>query len=413
MIGTDIAIYNNINIYLYNILLNKDNYKKYREYIYKNNLNEIEIIILNIIDYIFKNNKDINNINKELFISIFNTNYSNIKDKDIILNVIDNIFNIKDNIESKNLIILSLIKKYYLQNIIEKCIDIQNNLSNKDLDIIENILNDYKIKSLSLKNDSIQLISNDLDSILKKESDVTGYNWFVPELNDVLGTIKGGDMGLVVAVPETGKTAFVLSVATSILQQAGKVLHINNEERGSKVMLRAIMNLTKMTRQEILLNKEKVKEKIDVYMKDKYFLYDLVGVSILEIKRLIEKHNPDLLIIDQAWKIKVKQQDRNDLTLTSIYKELREIAKNFNVHVLGVSQADSNAYTKKYLTLENIFGSKIGVQGEMDYIIGISKDEEEDKADWRYLSFPKNKLTGSNNVKVVLKLDKERSLYYS
>jgi len=50
----------------------------------------------------------------------------------------------------------------------------------------------------------------------------------------------------------------------------------------------------------------------------------------------------------------------------------------------------------------------------MDYIIGIGKKEDDiGKEDWRYLSFPKNKLTGNESEKIILKLDKNCSKYIS
>ena len=135
-------------------------------------------------------------------------------------------------------------------------------------------------------------------------------------------------------------------------------------------------------------------------------------MSIQDIKLLVRKHNPDVLIIDQAWKIKVSKQDRSDLTLTEIFRSLREIAKEYNIHILGTTQADSEAYDKEYLKMHNLFGSKVGVQGEMDYIIGIGKKNTDvSKDNWRYITFPKNKLTGNESNKVILFLDKSKSKY--
>jgi KaiC/GvpD/RAD55 family RecA-like ATPase len=406
----------NANIVLLRLLTEDEYYTKYRDYIDVSSVSEEERIIIKIIDYIFKNNKSIKSINKELLISIFNDNYNNKEKefKDNIYNIIYNIYNINYNLKDYNLIIINIIKKYILNNIINKSIELIENKDTYDLDTLDTLLQDYKSKVLLLTEEENNIVSDDIDIILETEAGDSGFDWFCDEMNNALGKCKGGDLGLIVANPDAGKTAFILTVAMGLLKSGAKVLHINNEERGSKVKLRAIENLCEMTKAEIVSNKDKVQETIDNYMKGKYFLYDLVSVSIREIKTLIEKHQPDIVIIDQSSKIKVGKQDRNDLTLTEIYKGLRELAKNYNVHIIGVSQADSSAYDKEWLSMDNLFGSKVGVQGELDYIIGIGKNTSDaSKENWRYLSFPKNKLTGNNSARVILRLDKMKSKYYN
>ncbi len=406
----------NANIVVLKLLTESKYYSKYRDYIDLNLVSEEERTLITLIDYIFKNNKNIEQINKELLISIFYENYNNksLEFKDNIYNIINIIYNINNSIEDCNIIIINIIKKYILNKIINISIELIENKEIYDLDTIDNLLQEYKNKLLLLTNEESNVVSDDLDSILRAEADTSGYDWFCDELTDALGKCKGGDLGLIVANPDTGKTAFILTIATALLNQGAKVLHINNEERGSKVKLRAIENLCNMNKLEILDNKEFVQKQIDIFMKDKYFLYDLVSVSLRDVKTLIDKHNPDVVIIDQSSKIKVSKQDRTDLTLTEIYKGLRELAKTYNIHIIGVSQADSSAYDKEWLSMDNIFGSKVGVQGEVDYIIGIGKNTSDiSKENWRYLSFPKNKLTGNNSARVILQLDKSRSKYYS
>ena len=406
----------NANIVLLKLLTESEYYFKYRDYIELSSTSEEERTLIKLIDYIFKNNKNIKEINKEILISLFNDNYIN-KDKnfkDNIYNIIYNIYNINYNIEDYNLIIINILKKYILNNIINKSIELIESTETYDLESLDLLLQEYKTKILLLTKNENNIVSDNIEDILQVEADESGYDWFCDELTDALGKCKGGDLGLIVANPDVGKTAFVLTIATALLNQGAKVLHINNEERGTKVKLRAVENLCNMNKLEILNNKEFVQKQIDIFMKDKYFLYDLVSVSLRDIKTLIDKHNPDVVIIDQSSKIKVSKQDRTDLALTEIYKGLRELAKTYNIHIIGVSQADSAAYDKEWLSMDNIFGSKVGVQGELDYIIGIGKNTSDiSKENWRYLSFPKNKLTGNNNARVILRLDKMKSKYYT
>lgn len=402
-------------IILLKLLTDKEYYEKYRDFIKLNYLSSEEQVIIKIIDYIFKINKNINTINKELLVNLFNDNYNN-KDKefkDSIYDIINNIYNTKSSLDDFNIIIINILKKHYLENIINKSIELLENPETDNLDILDKLLQEYKIKRNLFSDTSEALIDFDVDKLLEIEGDTSGFDWFCEELTDILGKIKGGDLGLIVASVNTGKTAFVLTIAMSLVKQGAKVLHINNEERGTKVMLRALENYLEMNKLEINNNKDKASEVLNNVFKNNYFLYDMPSVTIRDIKTLIEKHEPDVILIDQAWKIKVSKQDRNDLTLTEIFKNLRELAKEFQVHIIGTTQADSSAYDKEWIKLDNLFGSKVGVQGELDYLIGIGKTDDISKEDWRYLSFPKNKLTGNESSRLILKLDKSKSKYYN
>ena len=402
------------NLILIKILLNKSMYLKYRNFIKIDTLSGELKIVIKLLDFIYKNNLYNNNteINKDFLIALLEEQYNKLKNKDTIKETINNIYNIKTTIEEENIILLNNLKSYYLEKIIAKSINLLNT-NTVEIDILDKYLLEYKnYQRLFIAENNDLLVNCDIDTLLEIENDSYGYDWFCEELIEVLGKIKGGDLGLVVAVVNAGKTAFILTVAMALLKQGAKVLHLNNEERGSKVKLRALENYLDMNKFEIYKNKELAQDVINNVFKDNYFLYDIPSVSIQDIKLLVRKHNPDVLIIDQAWKIKVSKQDRSDLTLTEIFRSLREIAKEYNIHILGTTQADSEAYDKEYLKMHNLFGSKVGVQGEMDYIIGIGKKNTDvSKDNWRYITFPKNKLTGNESNKVILFLDKSKSKY--
>lgn len=403
------------NLILIKILLNKSLYLKYRDFIKTNALSDELKIIIKVLDFIYKNNLYNNNtetISKDFLIALLEEQYNKLKNKDTIKEIINNIYNIKTTIEEENIILLNNLKNYYLEKIITESINLLENTNTVEIDGLDKYLLEYKNYQGLLIENNDWLVDYDVDTLLEIENDSYGYDWFCEELSEVLGKIKGGDLGLVVASVNTGKTAFILTIAMSLLKQGAKVLHINNEERGSKVKLRALENYLDINKFQIFNNKELAQDVIDNVFKDNYFLYDIPSVGIRDVKLLVKKHNPDVLLIDQAWKVKVSKQDRNDLTLTEVFRSLREIAKEYDIHILGTTQADSDGYDKEYLKMHNLFGSKVGVQGEMDYIIGIGKkDIEASKDNWRYITFPKNKLTGNESNKVILFLDKSKSKY--
>lgn len=397
---------------LIKILLQYDYYNKYRGYIKQNNgLSKEFNIILKLIDNLFYDKK-VKTLTSDMVLGLFGASYPNMKTeiRDGVKKLLADSKKVKLEDGVANKILNELMKKYYAEKISEVCLDILNE-PNKDILQIESFINEYKTNSNFIEDEDRNLVTNDIEKILDIESNNTGYDWFSELLTNALGKIKGGDLGIVVAVPNAGKTAFCLSIATALVKQGAVVTHINNEERGSKVMLRFIENYLDKDKLFIINNLKdipKVKEEI----KDKYYLYDLPITTINDIKMLLEKHKPQTLVIDVAHKIATAGKDRRDLELGEIFKNLRELAKTYNVHIIGTIQADAQAYTKKFLTLENISNSKISIQGEADYIIGIGIEQDDaTKLDYRYISTPKNKLTGFNDTRIIMKLNNLTSKY--
>jgi hypothetical protein len=113
------------------------------------------------------------------------------------------------------------------------------------------------------------------------------------------------------------------------------------------------------------------------------------------MERVVAKFDPSLIIIDNADKISVQNLERRDLEIHNIYKWARELAKK-NCPVLTVAHADASAYGCKYLDESMMANSKVGKPAEMDFIIGIGKEEGESVA--RYISLPKNKLRGDKDT---------------
>ena len=212
----------------------------------------------------------------------------------------------------------------------------------------------------------------------------------------------------------THNTAFALSIITNLIKQSCKVLHINNEERGTKVKLRFMENYFCKTKSELFFDKEYFYKKYLDECSEHYILYNTGDMHVSELKNLIKEYEPEVIVIDQAWKLRVRKEDRQDMTLQAIWNSLRNIVKEYQVHIIGTQQSDSTGYDNKklYLSMEAIHGSKIGVQGELDYAIGINSNTEDfNNPQYRYISTPKNKNTGKEDTRLILNLDKDRSRY--
>jgi len=90
-------------------------------------------------------------------------------------------------------------------------------------------------------NEEEQFVSDDLDIILNDTIKQPGLRWRLECLNKSLGSLRKGDFGFIFARPEAGKTTFLASEISYMLEQtSAPILWFNNEEQGSKVMLRVL-----------------------------------------------------------------------------------------------------------------------------------------------------------------------------
>src|SRR5690606_21625344 len=112
------------------------------------------------------------------------------------------------------------------------------------------------------------------------------------------------------------------------------------------------------------------KEQSNLILIDKGF------ITKRDVEEYTKYFNPSLIIFDQIDKIKGFSADRPDLHLSKIYQWARELAKTY-CPVVGVCQASSSAEGKKWLTMEDMDGSKTGKPAEADLIIGVGHDPTE------------------------------------
>ena len=406
-----------LEAYLIKILMYYKNYNIYRSFIDTSSLEPETRRIITILDKCYESTdkESTSDITRDRLYLKLQAEYPSMKAEeletyDIIINQaisldvdINEDFNILKSIFKKNYI--NKLYQYLMQGLIEP--------EKVEFAIIENLIEEYNNLVQGSNEEDIEL--TDIETIMEEgEGDTTGYKWPTLELQEALGNIKGGDLGKVVATPESGKTAFTLTVGINVARQGGIVVHWNNEERKTKVQKRAFEVACSKNAREFKQDYAKYNKLYRDVTGDRFILKDSSFITIADIKKSILQYNPDLVVIDQSAKIKVADKGRVDLTLGSIDEELRNLCKKYNVHIMGVSQADATAFNKDYITMNCINGSNISVQGELDYMIGINwKSGINDDPNLRYISTPKNKIGQSPESKFILYLDRDTNTYKS
>ena len=262
--------------------------------------------------------------------------------------------------------------------------------------------------------DDVQAVTEDIPELLDSLDIQTKFEFNLPSLHEQVPGIGPGNLVIVFARPESGKTAFWVNLVGGLqgfASQGAKVCALINEEPAVRTQMRVINAHTGMTFAEIKDNPTKTKESWTI-IKDNLRILDTVDWSLDKIDSYVAKEKPNVLIIDQLDKVHVPGTfARTDEKLRAIYTGEREIAKRRSCAVVGISQASADASGRLDLTFDMMENSKTGKAAEADVIIGVgfSNNLELDQ-DLRSVAVSKNKITGYHG-KMTCKIIPELSRY--
>ena len=240
-------------------------------------------------------------------------------------------------------------------------------------------------------------ITNNIEELMKLVNVTTKWKFNLPTLQERVTGIGDGNLSIIFARPETGKTAFWINLVGGIdgfASQGAKVHALINEEPAVRTQMRLINAWTGFDREEIQENMEESQKKwAEIGQNIK--LFDTVDWTIDDIDSHLATHKPDILVIDQLDKVNVGGNfARNDEKLRAIYTSARELAKRRNCSVIAVSQASADAHNKLEISFDMMENSKTGKAAEADLILGIGKRNDLGEASERSICVSKNKITG-------------------
>jgi archaellum biogenesis ATPase FlaH len=248
-------------------------------------------------------------------------------------------------------------------------------------------------------------IAEDIESVLnafKRENLIRIY----PEsINKVLeGGVVPGTMAAVYAITEVGKTLFTINMACGLLHDGRSVLYCGNEDAAKIMLGRFYARLSGMTRQEMLINPERARERAFANgYANLVFKYMLPG-TLREVAHLVEKYQPEVLIIDQMANMETPtaftKVEKNEFLAT----RFRTMTGKYNLFTIIVHQASDSASGKAILEKNDMFYSNIAIQGTLDIMFGIGMDDSMEPMNKRMITMTKNKLT-SNHSPILVNVD--------
>jgi replicative DNA helicase len=271
-----------------------------------------------------------------------------------------------------------------------------------DLTPIVELINQSKRDAIVSDDLSGLLGPTDISSILESRVRSGGLDWRIDTFNVAAGPIRGGDFVMLVGRPEAGKTSWLcseISHMTRQLPEGKNAVIFNPEEGGGRVFLRLVSCALDSDLITLSANEVDTKERYEALfgsMSRIQVVEPSGGISTRQIERVLDSGNYGLVAINVLDKIKIASRSYGADKEVERYRQLaywiREAANRYNVPILAVAQADNSAEGERYLTQGMIYGSKTGVQGEVDLLIGMGYDRTVE--DRRYMSILKNKLPG-------------------
>lgn len=312
--------------------------------------------------------------------------------------------------------------KEMFRNLVHSLSDAEVSPANVVADLIETKREriGHQLASAILANEPTERLLEDYNEILSaktlenedEEEERIGYsvrdmvtNEFDPSLlihvhpvalNDRLGGgVKRGHHIILYARPEMGKTMTVIEMMAGFGRQGLRCLYIGNEDPLADINMRLVNRLTNMTKEEVMNDPDLADNEARAQGYENIILKGLAPGTPREITALMEKHRPDVLVLDQLRNLNMAN-DNYVLALEQAAKQARQWAKRYSCVVVSVTQAGDSAEGKAILDMGDVDFSNTGIPSQADLMIGLGANRDHKTNGEIVMSLPKNKISGNH-----------------
>ena len=208
-------------------------------------------------------------------------------------------------------------------------------------------------KEIHIK-DSVSGLLNEIESIQNSGKNTSLLKTGFYELDDKLGGLKNGELYILAARPSIGKTSLAFKFASNIAEKY-PVLFISLEMSHMALATRLVSIESQIPFAKILsgnLSKEdsiKISYASSKISKLNLFIDDKAAQNIIEIRskamRLKSEKDIKLIVLDYLQLAHAKADNR-EREISIISQNLKSIAKDLNVPVIGLSQLNRLVETR-------------------------------------------------------------------
>lgn len=170
---------------------------------------------------------------------------------------------------------------------------------------------------------------------------LTGYQ----ALDNIFWGLHRGELIAIGARPGIGKSAFMINIATNVMNQGKVVLYFSTEMSAYEQWKRLLSIKTQLPgykfRHADFKNQEweTLSEHLGKLYKEKLFnICDLASPKIEEIENLTRRLRPDVVIVDYLQRCTMPKASTQDLAIGEFLKALKTLSRTENCAVLLPSQ---------------------------------------------------------------------------
>jgi replicative DNA helicase len=240
-------------------------------------------------------------------------------------------------------------------------------------------------------------LSSMLDSLVRGD----GFEWRLEDMNRSIGPLHRGDLVLIGARPEVGKTTFLTSELTHMaaqLPEGKKAVIFNNEEVPNKIRVRLVQSALDSTVSDLCTDPAKAQKAYEKALAGRRIevVHD-TALSTADVERRLRGGDYGLIAFNILDKIVGFHKLEGVERLRALGVWARGLADKYGV-VFALAQADSSAEGQRILNQNQLYGVKTGLQADSDVQIMIGKDNAPGFANRRWMNVVRNKLPGGRRT---------------
>ena len=180
-----------------------------------------------------------------------------------------------------------------------------------------------------------------------KENDITKNYLGFDKLDDIIGSLEGGDVIVVGARPAVGKSALATQITSNLAKLGKRVGFYNLEMKNKQMYERFVVNesglsLTRLKRAKAFLGdeKERFDKANEVLSKAENIIITTGSKSASEIRAESRHMNYDVIIIDylQLLKADTSYKGNRYAEVGAISKSIKGLAMELNIPIILLSQ---------------------------------------------------------------------------
>jgi len=338
-------------------------------------------------------------IPKEELLRYYDLKYPKSKSREIHLDLIQEAYNSEISNDLIKLHLDQLIEKHHATQIINKLLPVMEGEKYGVLDTVRNDVDDY-VGLMHNPPDSLIVpvpCETSIETLVQEQYEYGGVPWHLQALSDIIGGIRRKTLGLIYAYVGSGKTSFTMSAVAAfaeyLMETEDVIVYCGNEEAAENLRLRLVQAITNLTKRQIKKNPGYAAKLAQDGGIESVKIFDNI-TSGAQLDYILREYKPHITVVDQAPFVEVKTPRKLEGTgyLEALFQFYRRASAVHDTAIVSVAQAEGAAENEKYLKLSQVYNSRVGIQGALDWALGIGmKQNNPVDDDLRYLNVSKNK----------------------